>query len=67
MATGKPLNKRFNDKNNGCDGVLIILGTFLYHSPQNNNVKQPNSSLSGECESQQIIFKFIIQVLHCVP
>ena len=39
---------------------VIILGTFLCCPPQNNNVKWPNSALSGERERQPLIFQIYI-------
>lgn len=47
---------------------VIILGIVIYCPLQDNNVKWPNSVLSGEHELWQLNFlKFLFQIYYCVP
>ena len=61
-ATGTSLNKWFNEWEQWLFTCVIILGTFLCRSLQNNNVKWPNFALCEEVERvpQGIIFEIYI-------
>ena len=44
---------------------VIHLGSFLCRPLQNNSVKCPTSTLSGEREPQRLVFNFLLNLSLC--